>query len=66
MKDNSLGFTDEQLESLTRALTERLNSFSLFPHQRLGFPPFAQGKDVDLPKLSAEATLKNFKMEFKS
>lgn len=38
--------TQEELATLMKA---KLATLKLFPHQRLGFPPMCQGKDVAEP-----------------
>lgn len=58
---SAYGFTEEQMESLRKAMKERLDRLTLHPHQRLGFPPIAKGKDVDVQRLTTESTAEFFK-----
>lgn len=58
---SAYGFSDEQLEALRKAIKERLDRMPLHPHQRLGYPPIAKGKDVVVDSLTTEQTAEHFK-----
>lgn len=58
---SAYGFDDDQVESLRAAVRERLNRIGLtHPHKRLPFPPASKGKDVTVPRNTADATLESF------
>lgn len=54
-------WTDEQLESLQKAIKERLKNIAPHPHLLLPLPAGVKGQDVEMNRCTAEATLDKFR-----